>query len=212
MSGATGRPEIKLVDGTAGAAGANNLALDTTGRIQPVNLITSGSGFNNRIGRKIEMQSLHLHGVLVQTGTATTTTDYTRIVVVYDRQTNGAIPVLQDIFTNYSQTSSTSSSVFSDLNPDERERFQILADYRLVLPATTAAGTTGASDGLQPTFNVNRFIKLNGASTIYKGDTSPSVIGDIATGALYIITMGSFAPGSEGFKAVLSWRLRYKDT
>jgi len=212
MSGASGRPEIKLVDGTAGAAGANTLVLDTTGRIQPVNLIASGSGFNNRIGRKIEMQSLHLHGVVVQTGTATTTTDYTRIVVVYDRQTNGAIPVLQDIFTNYSQTSSTSSSVFSDLNPDERERFQILADYRLVLPATTAAGTTGASDGLQPTFNVNRFIKLNGASTIYKGDTSPSVIGDIATGALYIITMGSFAPGSEGFKAVLSWRLRYKDT
>lgn len=152
MSGATGRPEIKLVDGLAGTPGANTLTLDTAGRIQPVNLIASGSGFNNRIGRKIEMQSLHLHGVLTQTGTATTTTDYTRIVVVYDRQTNGAVPVLQDIFTNYSQSSVTSSTVFSDLNPDERERFQILADYRVVLPATTAAGTTGASDGLQPTF------------------------------------------------------------
>lgn len=212
MPGSSGRPEIKLVDGLAATPGANNLVLDSTGTIQPVNLIASGSGFNNRIGRKIEMQSLHLHGVITQTGTSTVSTDYTRICVVYDRQTNGAIPSLTDIFTNYSQTSVTSSTVFSDLNPDERERFVILADYRLVLPATTAAGTTGASDGLQPTFNINRFVKLNGASTIYKGDSSPSVIGDVATGALYVITMGSYAPGTQGYKAVLSWRLRYKDT
>jgi len=212
MSGSSNRPEIKLVDGLAATPGPNTLALNTTGTIQPVNLIASGSGFNNRIGRKIEMQSLHLHGFINQTGVASTSTDYTRICVVYDRQTNGAVPLLSDIFTNYSQSSGTSSSVMSDLNPDERERFVILADFRLVLPATTVGGTTGAADGLQATFNVNRFIKLNGASTIYKGDTSPSVIGDIATGALYIITMGSFAPASEGYKAILSWRLRYKDT
>lgn len=212
MSVSSGRPEIKVVDGLAATPGANTLTLNTTGQITPVNLIASGSGFNNRIGRKIDMQSLHLNGVCVQTGTATTTNDYARICIVYDRQTNGAIPNFSDIFTNYSQSSVTSSSAFSGINPDERERFVVLADFRLVLPATTVTGQTGANDALAITSNINRFLKLGNLSTMYKGDTAPSVIGDIATGALYITTIGSFPAGTQGYQAVLSWRLRYKDT
>jgi len=212
MSTTSGRPEIKLIDGLAATPGGNNLALSTTGVITPVNLIASGSGFNNRIGRKIEMQSLHVTGLITQTGTATTQNDYARICVVYDRQTNGAVPAYTDIFQNYSATSVTSSTAFSGINPDERERFVILADVRLVLPATPVSGINGTTDGLSTTFNINRFIKLNNLSVMYKGDSAVPVIGDVATGALYITTIGSFAPAAQGYATILSWRLRYKDT
>lgn len=210
MSLSSSRQEMKLVDGLAATPGPNTLGLSQTPTVTCTNLIASGSGFNNRIGRKIDMTSLHLHGVLTQTGTATTVNDYVRICVVYDRQTNGTIPTFADMFTNYSQTSVTSTSAFSDLNPDERERYVILADWRMTLPATTTSGLNGSNDALQNSFNINRYIKLN-LNTMYKGDTSPSVIGDIATGALFITTIGSLPAGSQGYNAVLSWRLRYKD-
>lgn len=207
----SGGAEIKLVDGTAANPGRNILPLNSTGSITPVNLIASGSGFNNRIGRKIDMVSLHLHGLVSQTGVVVGFNDYVRICVIYDRQTNGILPAYSDIFRNYDQASATASSAFSDLNPDERERFAILADFRLTLPATAASGLNGSVDALQNSFNINRFIKLN-LSTMYKGDSAPSVIGDIATGSLYITTMGSVAAGSEAYQAPLSWRLRYRDT
>nr|UOF76876.1 capsid protein [Cressdnaviricota sp.] len=211
MPMSAGHQEVKLIDGTAATPGANALNLNSTGQVTCVNLISSGSGFNNRIGRKIDLKSLHLTGLIAQTGTASTTNDYARICVIYDRQTNGVLPTYAEIFTNYSQSSTTASTSFSGLNPDNRERFVMLADQRLVLPATPVSGVNGSVDALSTTFSINRFLKLN-QTTMYKGDTSPSIIGDIATGAVYIVTIGSIASGSEPYRAQLTWRLRYMDS
>jgi len=206
--------EVKTVDTIVGNAGGIAFPLNTTNNnLQYCNLIAVGSGFNNRVGRRIEMQSLHLTGFIKQTANTTTTNDYVRIAVVYDRQPNGASTVFNNVFLDYDAISGTSTTSLSGLNPDERERYAILADIRLELPASNHTnGTTGSTDGAMPSFEINRFIKLRNLLTHYSADSSPPVIGDISTGALFVITQGTFSSGNDGWQAVLKWRLRYKDT
>lgn len=206
--------EAKMVDTVVTHGSGFGYTLNQTASITPMNLIQEGSSFYNRIGRRIEMKSLHLHGNIIQTGAGTTVNDYARVMVVYDRQPNGAVPTFATILANYDQAGTATSTALSDLNPDERERFLILADERLVLPPVTAAtGGVLATDSAQKTLtNINRFIKLRGLATHFKASSSPSVIGDIATGSLLLITVGeAYASGSEGWEAQLSWRLRYDD-
>lgn len=197
--------EIKLVDNFNASGPAVSLTLNTTMQITALNLIQSGSAFYNRVGRRIEMVSLHVSGVVSQTTNATVHGDYGRIMIIYDRQPNGALPASGTILASYDQAGTSTTSVFSNVNPDERERFQVLMDQRLALPACQASGpTTSASDGVTPTFNINRFIKLRGLHTHYKGDSSPAVIGDVSTGGLYIIGYGGFAPDLKAGKPPLS--------
>jgi len=211
IMGATsrGRPELKSVDTVQGAAAVTQ-ALNATGTLTAVNLIRSGAGFNNRIGRRIEMKSLHLTGYVTQTGTATTTTDLGRIMVVYDRQPNGALPTINNILLQYDQQGNTYTTPLSGINPDQRERYMVLMDERIVLPAVTVGGVTGSVDGVTKTFNINRFISLAGLKTQYSGESNPAAIGDISTGALYVLTLGGIAAPS-GWAFVASWRLRYND-
>jgi hypothetical protein len=209
LSSANPRPELKTVDGLNGSGQANTVNLNTTGYVQGINFISSGSAFYNRVGRKIEMKSIHLVGVITQTGNATTVNDYCRVCIVYDRQTNGAAPSFSDIFSNYDQAGAITSGPFCGVNPDERERYLVLMDERLALPAT---GGTGGTDGLMTTYNINRYIKLRNLETHFKADSSPANIGDIATGAMYITGIGSLASGSQGYKFVGTWRIRYSDT
>lgn len=215
LQSVSARPEVKLVDGLDTTAGSNVLTINSTGLVTPVNLISGGSGFNNRVGRKIEMQSLHFTGVIQQTANNSQVNEYARIMVIYDRQSNGVTPSIQTILASYDQSTTAQTTVFSGINPDERERFLILSDQRLTLPATqTAGGSFGPSgtDGLSATWNINRFIKLRNLQTHYKADSTPAVIGDIATGSLLIVTMGGIAAASAPYQFVGSWRLRYKDT
>jgi hypothetical protein len=141
---------------------------------------------------------------------ATTIMDYCRLAIVYDRQPNAVATTSNIIFQDIdSSAASQLSKPSSGINPNERERFLILADIKLALPPTTAARFSG-TDGVVSTYNINRFIKLNGLRTHYQDDTD--LIGSISTGSLYCVGMGNLASGSEGWQFVGTWRLRYADT
>lgn len=60
------------------------------------------------------------------------------------------------------------------------------------------------------TYNINRYIKLQGLHTHYQADTD--LVASISTGALYIVGMGNLGAGSEGWQFNGTWRLRYADT
>lgn len=199
--------EVKTVDLAA------TFALNSTGVVTPINLIRVGSTFCNRIGRRIEMRSIYVTGRMNQTGTQTSDYDYTRVMLIYDRQTNGATPTISTILANYTQATVSSTNSLCGLNPDQKERFLVLMDERRVLPAaqTTNADIFGPVDGTYPTFQINRFVKLRGLMTHYQADSSPAVVGDISTGGLFLVTFGQVAAGSEGFDAQLNLRLRYND-
>ncbi len=187
-------------------------ALNTTGSVTPLNLIRAGSSFFNRIGRRIELRSIHMKGTINQIRT-TNSWDYVRVMIVYDRQTNGALPAIADILQSTDQAGTNTTTSFSDINLNNRDRFQVLRDLRICLPSfTLTAGQVtnpGFVDPVSQTFNIKEFKKIKSEITQYKTDSSPADISDIATGGLFLVTLGFQAAGSEGFDADLEFRLRY---
>jgi len=188
--------------------------LNQTAMLTPLNLVAAGSTFCNRIGRRIEMKSIRISGMIRQLRT-NNSADYVRLALIYDRQTNGNVPAIADILqdTRYDATNQTNSGSGANLN--NRDRFVILRDLRIQLPSlTVTAGqvsTPGFQDQMSRSLNFDIFVKLKGLLTQYKADSNPPVIGDIATGSLLFITFGGHPDGNEGYAGVFTTRLRFND-
>lgn len=203
------KPELKALDNPNGV-----LALNSTGAILLVNAVRTGSTFCNRIGRKMEMKSIRLVG-FISPIRAQTLYDYVRILIVYDRQTNGALPAIGDILQSTDQAAANGTSAFSGINLNNRDRFVIIRDGRFSLPEVTGAvapflpGTF--IDQVTPTQQIDWFCKIPQYLTQYKADSAPAVIGDIATGSLLVVTLGVQAAAAEGYQLNLETRLRFND-
>lgn len=205
------RGEIKTVDIAFQESAINNV-----GYIALLNGVQEGTSFYNRVGRKIEMKSIRLRATYDTNGGDGDGTSTTwRIMVIYDRQPNGAFPASTDLLLSYDNAGVTSQTTFSDLNMNNIDRFQILADIMGTAPddATTALYNNVAAvipserEGV-----IDRYIKLNGAITQYKSTSNPAQIGDISTGALYLYILGDDDPATAPF--ALNWqaRLRFWDS
>lgn len=202
------RHEVKVVD-----VPLASYTLNTTGQFTALNVPVQGSAFYNRIGTKLAMKTLHVNYTL-QPLNINSVPDYCRVMVVYDRQTNAAFPTMSALLTDYSSSGGTTSNSYSGINMTNRERFLVLMDERLELPATEASGAVSSSaaciDPVSTTFKINRFIKLKDLSTMFN-QTNGGTVADIQTGGLYLFTLGSFASGSDGWQLRGSARLKYDD-
>lgn len=208
--------ETKSIDTVNG-----QYALNTTGTVNILNAIAPGSSYFNRVGRRIEMKSLQMKGWLKPIPAQDSPVTQTgRIIIVYDRQTNGAAPVYADVIKSQGAIlTSTSSEIKDFINLDNRDRFQIIRDIEFCLPScdraansdVTIQGVSTHGNGTGEAFQFNEFIKLKGLVTQYKADSANPVVGDVATGGLFILSRGNAAAGGEGWLAELSFRLRYKD-
>jgi len=204
-----GASEVKAVD-----LPATIYLFNTTAVVTPLNLIRAGSTYVNRIGRRIEMKNIRITGSLTPLRTVAGT-DYLRLMIIYDRQTNGAVPAIADILQTTDQAAANTTTAQSGINLNNRDRFSILRDLRIVPPSITitagVATNIGIIDPVSPLCNIDLFVRLKGLITQYKADSSPAVIGDIATGGLFMVTMGQQAPGAEGFNGGFESRLRFND-
>jgi len=201
-------PEIKALDIPDGA-----VALNSTGAIAVLNTIRAGSSFFNRIGRKINLKSLRCN-FYVAPIRAQNAIDYVRIMLIYDKQANGAFPTIADIIQSTDQAGTNSTTNMSNANLNNRDRFKILRDQRITLAAVAAGPPlqpTNMFDQVSPNTNIEWFVKLGGMETQFRADSAPAVIGDIATGALLLVTLGDFALGVEGYEMRVESRLRYWD-
>lgn len=221
----SGIGEVKALDvsNLTAAPGGVQLNFNTTGSIIPLNLIQAGSSFFNRVGRKVELRSIEFQMIQQPLNVSRANgTDTLRVAIVYDRQTNGALPALADIFQDTEQNGTNTTASQSGLNLNNRDRFSIVMDKRFMLPAATATagvltnvwpnsmgGDKGADDGVGL---IHEYRKLGGLLTHYKADSSPAVIGDVATGALYLVVFADSTAGTEIFQGQ-EWhaRLRYTD-
>jgi len=136
-----------------------------------LNEVNQGSAAYNRIGNKIVMRSISVSGQF--TATVPTIQAMARILVVYDRQTNGTAPVLADIL--YSDPAG-STEFTSGVNMRNKSRFLVIRDFYLPFDTGQALGHT-----------FKLFAKGRWESEFKANTGPPSVIGDIATGALYLI-------------------------
>ena len=134
--------------------------------INCLNDVAQGTTAITRIGRKILMKS-----VLVQ-GLATNTGNSARVLIVYDRQPNGALPAATDVLT--------SNTIMAAQNLDNRDRFLILAD---IMPYDQVENISNPS--ANSGFGYKRYIKCN-LETIYSGNAG--TIADIMSGSLIMMT------------------------
>jgi len=190
----------------------NDYACTNVGTVTALNLVRTGSTFTNRIGRKIAMQSLYITGRFTpQDVTMASTASFVRVVVVYDSQTNGALPAWADVIKSYDQSTSSSSTVFDHFNLDNRDRFKVVIDERLAVPATSATGVgNNVPSPNACELKFHRYVSLKNLETQFKADSSPAVIGDISSGSLIMLTFSDGDPDTS-WNLEAGIRLRFTD-
>lgn len=168
--------------------------LDTTstnGSSFVLNLIPPGNGSNNRVGRKVNLQSVRLRGTLIVASKAVVGTgDYRsntcRMVVVYDKQPSGVLPTFDTIFGRITQDSTESCSYLDPVRYDNMSRFQVLRDTVVSVDTITENTQAGTNNSVAYPIQFDEYIKLAGRETVYGGQNSPCSIADISTGGLYV--------------------------
>lgn len=207
--------EIKYCDN---AVTATNFRISST---PPVAVYiggpVQGAAPYQRIGSKIMNKSLHMRGII--TCNATSLEDLGRIIVVYDRQADGAAPAFADLIKATTAAGATSSGAMDGVNMDNRLRFKVLVDEQIRFPAVTNAAGAGVltNSGNQfdatgnasaAKWNFERYIRLpEGVVTHYKATAGG--IGDVATGSIVLFCVSYDQDACWAFD--WSCRLRFDD-
>jgi len=214
--------ELKGVDTEVGTVigGAVLSTTNTNGDAVVLNLIQTGNGSWNRVGKKALLQSLRLFGTInweyyPLAPANAVQSNAVRMVVVWDKQpSSGAIPTYDTIFGTTDQSGTESTDYLDPVRYDNTGRFSVLKDCKI--PFTPQAyGLPGTASELTVTVMVDEFVKLKGRETIFSGQSVPMTIADISTGALYVFFRSKYTGGDgenqiqlgNDFKA----RLRYTD-
>lgn len=201
--------EIKSVD-----VPASNTAISTTASFALLNGMVQGTTQWNRIGRRVQMKSIAIRGRIYynQAGGAPGA-DYLRVMLIYDRQPNGAAPAIGDIIAATDQAGTTTTTCFDGLNMSNADRFKVLREYVLHIPSP-AAIAGGANQALQvegaEKLGFKWFVKLGGLETHFKTGNA-GTIADISTGSLYLVTFGQQAAADAQWGLTISARLRFDD-
>ncbi|AJD07546.1 capsid protein [Sewage-associated circular DNA virus-26] len=193
------------------------LNADSNGAFQAINLIQQGNGISQRIGNKINLKSVRLRFSLDPTTVTTASPTDTRVMLVYDRQPNGLYPSLNDFLNGVSQSNallnpSGLALCSSNINPNNFERFTVLMDKSITLPSSQASSNFGPTgDGQNSPWWIDEYIKCKGLPVTYKANSAPSVIGDIATGTLFLFCVGENVALGTSWSYRGQARLRYYD-
>jgi len=108
---------------------------------------TVGAALNQRIGRKVKVLKIKLHGLIhFSVGTAQAlpkNATSIRMMLVQDCQTNAAQMTGAQLMND---AASPSSTLMSFQNPNNFGRFKVLKEKRYILEDPNIIGTTGAAD------------------------------------------------------------------
>lgn len=193
--------EQKYLDTTQFTQPFNN-----TGPVLLLNGMPSGSGYAQRVGRKVAGVSLELRAGIYPTATNQAAYDAVRYAVVYDRSPNGSAAAYADVFEN---DATSTSSVFSLPNISNKERFKILLSKTITTNPTSGAVTLGQAQDPTLLAGVHHYIKLGKALTQFLGDAAS--ISSMSVGSLLLFTFGAQAAGVHTYALVGTTRFTYED-
>lgn len=207
---ASTRTERKSIDLAILTAGANTF-LGGGRTFQISGIPIPGTAGDQRVGRSIKMMSLHIRGRIAPSlaGVGAADQSTARIIVLYDRQTNGALPAAADVMMD----STGATGTLTGLNMNNKERFIVLRDRQISLPAIGAGGITPAAVTSESDLstdkyrNYNEYIKLSGLEQTYIG--AAANFASIAQGSLFCMLFCDAATEAWGFQ--VGSRLRYED-
>jgi len=191
-----------------------------------LNGITAGSAFYERRGRKIGMDTLRVdvcfRPIASLAALTVTPTWKGRLIIFYDRQSNGTIPTIPNLLLDVnSATPGGNTTVWSNPNLNGRDQYMILMDERFIFPGQTVQATAGqilptepgSTDPTLTYMHFKRYIKLKSLVAQYSGDTTG--IGSIQSGALwaYFFREGTAAAtdAEEVWRMDARIRLRFSD-
>lgn len=166
--------------------------VSTTDRLECINLCTAGADIGNRVGREITMRSVQLRGYIVGNGAAPAGLVFWAIV--YDRQSNGAAPSWEDIYT-----ADTLEPQFRNL--DNRKRFKVLGSSYVQVPSTSSLETKQVP--------IEFYRKMR--HPVEYNSTNGGTIADIQTGALWFMIRASEAVGDNDYSIEAWTRVRFTD-
>jgi len=164
---------------------------NTNGGAFTLNLIASGNGSFNRVGRKVFLKSVFLRAVISfeHAGLATTSNvlgNELRAVVVYDKQPSGTLPTFDDIMGHTLQDG-TEACLFNDPpRYDNMSRFQVLSDEYIPMKIEAVQNAGGTEDTVTDVYHLEKYIKLGNRETIFSGQSATCTIADISSGGLYV--------------------------
>lgn len=185
----------------------------TAGVVTPIFELSSGSGPDQRIGRKVTIKSIQLHwGLENETVRNDGTVLPVRTMIIYDKQSNGVTPSYNDII---SDQLGSGDAKWSFKNLQNKDRFVVLYDSF----GGSEAGDSSSRDSLR----VNYATGVSGTSKdnevyfakAYRTMDFPCIFAEDIdrpiTGALYVVTAGNQATTTSGASGTFCSRVRYID-
>lgn len=177
---------------------SNSFTFDTTGEVPAtgqLNLIPQGVAESERVGRKVTIKSIMMHGTMTA-GVAGTGGQTVRMLLVQDTQCNGAA-------TTYA-TVMNGTNTWPFRNLDNIDRFRVLKDWKICLNAQ--AGVAGA---WQPTKRFINFYKKCNIPIEFDNTATTGAITTIRSNNLFLLAIADSDDDVTNYTGVT--RIRYTD-
>lgn len=155
--------EIKFIDVNINLT--MPLGAATFSAAQLLNGCVQGTEATQRVGRRINLKSLYMRYTGELNATTTGSSPY-RVLVVYDKQTNAAAPLITDVLL--------ADSFHAPNNLSNRDRFVTLVDH--VTVTMDNDGPSTVADVIYRKINLETMFNTGNAGTV----------GDITSGSIYI--------------------------
>lgn len=169
---------------------------DTTGTITHINPVPLGDSILERHGARFLNTQVQLRGILLagSAGTVANAVAY----VVWDRQPQGALPAITDIFDVVNANSYQVTST--------RDRFRLMVRLNYSVTGNSTTPATGLESR-----SIDSRVAMRQPTTYLSGATV-GTIASVQTGALYLVTMGSAVAGTTAPTWFLRIRTLFADT
>jgi len=200
------KTELKRVDN-----GNSSFLITSTPTIIALNIMRMGTDDYQRVGKEICMKFGELIASVWVSGARTNVNDFMRYAIVYDRQTNGALPTYGDIFKSTDLNGGIITDPYSHVNEDQKDRFLVLLDKQWGIPSDnpSALSELAASIGGPYPSKIRHHINLKNLAVRFLSD-GPT-IASISSGSLLLVAMGLNANAAANFSMTFNFRTCYSD-
>lgn len=188
------------------------VAVSTTPVFNLLNAAFIGGLWYQREGKTTKNLGLDLKIDVYNAGLNLTALDEStvRIMVLWDKMAQGTTTVIGDVLEDCQKAGTTQNIVLSNVNMNKRDRYEILSQEFVSLPAI---GVSGAVSSLQQTNttvgrSIQRYIKVNRQTEFNVGNNGD--ISDINSGALFLVIWAdSGVDATPAFKVEYTTRLSF---
>ncbi len=184
--------EKKFVDGVIGAVILDPLAGDRFA----INLTANGSGASERIGEVVTIKSMVIPLIIENAGIAADGTFMYIVDIIWDRQPNGALATLPEMFNSGKDT-------LSLRNMGRRNRFHCLY--------TSGPFSLGSGTDVNTPDGVAWKITISGCNLVTIYTAATATFGAIGTGTLLIVIRNDGGGGDNMHSFRCHPRVRYID-